>query len=54
MPRRLLPVLLVAAIATLNVLTGAAQSQTSAPLPPLTYEQALVGTGHIPQRAHIF
>jgi hypothetical protein len=40
MPHRSLLVLLVAAIATLNVLTGAAQGQTPAP-PPLTYELAI-------------
>ena len=43
MPRRSLLVLLVAANATLNVLTGAAQSQTPAP-PPLTYEQVITST----------
>ena len=43
MSHRLLPVLLVAAIATLNVLTGAAQGQTPAP-PPLTYEQVITMT----------
>ena len=43
MPRRSLRVLLVAAIATLNVLTGAAQGQTPAP-PPLTYERVIIGT----------
>jgi hypothetical protein len=43
MPHRSLPVLLVAAIATLNVLTGAAQGQTPAP-PPLTYERAITMT----------
>ena len=43
MPHRSLPVLFVAAIATLNVLTGAAQSQTPAP-PPLTYERAITMT----------
>ena len=43
MPHRSLLVLLVAAIATLNVLTGAAQDQTPAP-PPLTYEQVITGT----------
>ena len=43
MPHRSLLVLLVAAIATLNVLTGAAQSQTPAP-PPLTYEQVIIST----------
>jgi hypothetical protein len=40
MPHRSLLVLLVAAIATLNVLTGAAQGQTPAP-PPFTYEQVI-------------
>ena len=40
MPHRSLLVLLVAAIATLDVLTGAAQGQTPAP-PPLTYEQVI-------------
>ena len=40
MPHRSLLVLLVAAIATLNVLTGAAQGQTPAP-PPLTYERVI-------------
>ena len=39
----LLLVLLVAAIATLNVLTGAAQGQTPAP-PPLTYERVITMT----------
>jgi hypothetical protein len=43
MPHRSLLVLVVAAIATLNVLTGAAQSQTPAP-PPLTYERAITMT----------
>ena len=43
MPHRSLLVLLVAAIATLNVLTGAAQGQTPAP-PPLTYERVITGT----------
>jgi len=43
MPHRSLLVLLVAAIATLNVLTGAAQGQTPAP-PPLTYEQVITST----------
>ena len=43
MPHRSLLVLLVAAIATLNVLTGAAQGQTPAP-PPLTYEQVITMT----------
>jgi hypothetical protein len=43
MPHRLLPVLLVAAITTLNVLTGAAQGQTPAP-PPLTYERVITMT----------
>jgi hypothetical protein len=43
MPHRSLLVLLVAAIATLNVLTGAAQGQTPAP-PPLTYERAITMT----------
>ena len=40
MPHRSLLVLLVAAIATLNVLTGTAQGQTPAP-PPLTYERVI-------------
>ena len=43
MPHRSLLVLLVAAIATLNVLTGAAQGQTPTP-PPLTYERAITST----------
>ena len=43
MPHRSLLVVLVAAIATLNVRTGAAQSQTPAP-PPLTYEQVITST----------
>ena len=43
MPRRPLLVLLVAAIATLNVLTGAAPGQTPAP-PPLTYERVITNT----------
>lgn len=43
MPHRSLVVLLVAAIATLNVLTGAAQRQTPAP-PPLTYERVITMT----------
>jgi hypothetical protein len=43
MPHRLLPVLLVVAITTLNVLTGAAQGQTPAP-PPLTYERVITMT----------
>ena len=43
MPHRSLLVLLVAAIFTLKVLTGAAQSQTPAP-PPLTYELAITMT----------
>ena len=43
MPHRSLLVLLVAAIATLNVLTGAAQGQTPAP-PPLTYERVITMT----------
>jgi hypothetical protein len=43
MPHRSLLVLFVAATATLNVLTGAAQSQTPAP-PPLTYERAITMT----------
>jgi hypothetical protein len=43
MPHRLLLALLVAAIATIDVLTGAAQGQTAAP-PPLTYEQVITGT----------
>jgi hypothetical protein len=43
MPHRSLLVLLVAAIATLDVLTGAAQGQTPAP-PPLTYERVITST----------
>ena len=43
MPHRSLLVLLVAAIATVNVLTGAAQGQTPAP-PPLTYERVITMT----------
>ena len=43
MPRRSLLVLLVAAIATLNALTGAARGQTPAP-PPLTYERVIIST----------
>ena len=43
MPPRSLLVLLVAAIATLNVLTPAAQGQTPAP-PPLTYERVITMT----------
>jgi len=43
MPHRSLLVLLVAAIATLNVLTGAAKGQTPAP-PPLTYERVITTT----------
>jgi hypothetical protein len=43
MPHRSLLVLLVAAIATLDVLTGAAQGQTAAP-PPLTYERVITMT----------
>ena len=43
MPHRSLQVLLVAAIATLNVLTGATQDQTPAP-PPLTYEWVITST----------
>ena len=43
MPHRSLLVLLVAAIATLNVFTGAAQGQTPAP-PPLTYERVITST----------
>ena len=42
MPHRSLLVLLVAAIATLNVLTGAV-GQAPAP-PPLTYEQVIIST----------
>ena len=42
MPHRSLFVLLVAAVATLNV-TGAAQGQTPAP-PPLTYERVITTT----------
>jgi hypothetical protein len=44
MPHRSLLVLLVAAIATLNVLTGAAQGQTPTPPPPLTYERVITST----------
>ena len=40
MPHRSLLVLLVAAIAAVNVLAGAAQGQTPAP-PPLTYERVI-------------
>ena len=43
MPHRSLRVLLVAAIATLNVVTGAGQGQTPAP-PPLTFEVAITMT----------
>ena len=43
MPHRSLLVLLVAAIATLNVPTWAAQGQTPAP-PPLTYEWVITNT----------
>ena len=43
MPHRSLLVLLVAAIATLNVLSGAAEGQTPAP-PPLTYERVITVT----------
>src|SRR5918992_3649990 len=43
MPRRLLLVLFVAAIATLNVLTSAAQGQTP-PRTPLTYEWVITST----------
>ena len=43
MPHRSLLVLLVAAIATLHVLTGAAQGQTPAP-PPLTYDRVITST----------
>jgi hypothetical protein len=43
MPHRSLLVQLVAAIATLNVLTSAAQGQTPAP-PPLTYERVITMT----------
>jgi hypothetical protein len=43
MPHRSLLVLFAAAIATLNVLSGAAQGQTPAP-PPLTYEQVITST----------
>ena len=43
MPHRSLLVLLVAAIAPLNVLTAAAQGQTAAP-PPLTYERVITST----------
>jgi len=42
MPHRSLLVLFVAAIATLNVLTGAAQGQR--PAPPLTYEWVITST----------
>jgi hypothetical protein len=45
MLHRSLLVLLAAAIATLNVATRAAETQTPAPAPPpLTYEQVIVGT----------
>jgi hypothetical protein len=43
MAHRSLFVLLVAAVATLNVLTGAAKDQTPAP-PPLTYERVITTT----------
>ena len=43
MPHRSPLVLLVAAIATLDVLTPAAQGQTPAP-PPLTYERVITTT----------
>jgi hypothetical protein len=43
MPHRSLLVLFVAAIATLNAPTGAAQGQTPAP-PPLTYERVITMT----------
>ena len=43
MPHRSLLALSVAAIATLNVLTGAARGQAPAP-PPLTYERVITGT----------
>ena len=43
MPHRPLLVLLVAAVATLNVLTGAARGQNPAP-PPLTYERVITRT----------
>jgi len=43
MPHRSLLVLVVAVIATLNVLTMAAQGQTPAP-PPLTYEWVITST----------
>ena len=43
MPHRSLFVLLVAAVATLNVLTEAATGQTPAP-PPLTYERVITTT----------
>jgi hypothetical protein len=43
MPHRSLLVLLVAAIATLNVFTWVAKGQTQAP-PPLTYEQVITST----------
>jgi hypothetical protein len=43
MPHRLLLVLLVAAIAPLNVFTPAAHGQTPAP-PPLTYERVITTT----------
>lgn len=42
MPHRSLLVLLVAAIATLDVVTAAAQGQTAAP--PLTYERVITST----------
>ena len=43
MPHPSLPILLVAAITTVNVLTGAGQGQAPAP-PPLTYEQVITST----------
>jgi hypothetical protein len=43
MPHRSLLALIVAAIATLNVITWAAQGQTPAP-PPLTYEGVIIST----------
>ena len=43
MPRRSLLVPLVAALASFNVLTGAAQGQAPVP-PPLTYEQVITST----------
>ena len=43
MPHRSLFVLIVAAVASVNVLTGAAKGQTPAP-PPLTYERVIITT----------